>query len=212
MLRVGPFTFSIGTAAYQLMTREDRWRWKDVQVINGEVQRQYTGPGNRTIVLKGVVFTHMDNPSAPFAAGAVVGTGHMQTLRDMGDMGVPLPVTDGRGRYYGKWVMAALVAKSSEFLPNGAEKKQQFDLTLAYYPEKSYALSFGFGISLDVKIGGITLKAGINKTFTARADGNPFGFSITPSTSVQNSLALAGIGDPSKAYLSAGFTASTKLG
>lgn len=197
MLRVGPFIFSISTAAYQNLTRTDTYRWQTVEVIGGELANQYMGPGERTITLDGVVYTHYDAGRAPFQPQAVVGTEQVAALRAVADAGAPVNVTDGRGRAYGKWVITSLNSKSSVFMDNGAEKKQEFDLSLRYYTARSGGFgSFGVaGLNPGAKFGGL-IGGGAIKQVVASAQAlakTSIGINIEAGLGIKAGISAAGI-------------------
>ena len=190
-MKYGPFVFSINTAAYQTLQRQDSYRWQTVEVIGTELAHQYMGPGERTISLSGIVFTHYDAGRAPFSP-QVVGTEHINSLRGVADAGSPMMLTDGRGRSYGRWVVTALSNSETIFMDNGAPKKQEFDLSLRFYGGRGAS---GFGLNPSSFLGGIFGGGSIAQVFSsaqALAD-TTIGISINPADAVKQGMADAGI-------------------
>jgi len=122
MVRLGDFKFSMSTAAYQSLERENAWRWPSAEVIGFMPQPQYVGPGDATIRLSGVVYPHF--------AGA--GLGQIDDMRAEADKGEPLRMVDGTGLYWGRWAIATLREWQSTFWSNGAPRCQEFELCLKF--------------------------------------------------------------------------------
>lgn len=202
MMKLGPFVFSINTAAYQTLQRQDSYRWKTVEVIGSELAHQYLGPGERNITLAGVVYTHYDAGRQPFST-QVVGTEQVNSLRGVADAGAPMMLTDGRGRSYGRWVVTALSNSESIFMDNGAPKKQEFDLSLRFYGGRG---SSGFGLSPSSFLGGIFGGGSVAQVFssaTALAN-STIGIKVNPGAAVTQGLADAGIDVSSGVAVSVG--------
>lgn len=212
MLRVGPFIFSLTTAAYQNFTRSDNYRWQSVELIGSELAHQYMGPGERDIKLDGVVFTHWDAGRAPFQPQAVVGTEQINQLRSVADAGSPVSVTDGRGRSFGKFVITSLSNKESIFMDNGAAKKQEFDLTLRKYADGGS--SSALGINPAAVFGGL-VGGGAIKQLVASASSianTTIGVSITPGASITAGISAAGVDLSVGVGPSIGIEARTPIG
>jgi phage protein U len=211
MLKLGPFVFSISTAAYQQLARKDVWRWQGVEVIGGPIQYQYMGPGERNITLTGVVFAHYDAGRAPFSRG-VVGTHQMDALRGVGDMATPLLLTDGRGRCYGAWVVTDVNETASEFLDHGAPKKQEFSITMKHYAGSTGGTSL-LG-SLFSAFGGLFGGGSVGQVFASVTGMAAVGVGeiVNPGSEVLGGIAAAGIADPASAEASAGLSANQPIG
>ena len=86
------FTFSLATAAWQELARSTAWRWRRAERLGAAPARQYVGPGDDTIRLRGTVY--------PAERGA--GIRQIDDLRAAAAAGEPLRLTaapgDGGGR------------------------------------------------------------------------------------------------------------------
>lgn len=58
MMALGTYRFSLGTAAYQGLTRAAAWRWPAQERLGAHPVLQYTGPGEQTIRLDGTIHPH----------------------------------------------------------------------------------------------------------------------------------------------------------
>ena len=119
---LGPYTFSVNTAAYTQLQSKREWRWKDLEVLGGWISQQYMGPGNWEIELEGDIFPMM------FA-----GLNQMSMLGNAGDTMQPLALVDSLGRNYGMFLLTSLEHLDTAYLPNGAPRFIHFRLKLKAY-------------------------------------------------------------------------------
>jgi len=189
MLAVGPFVFKITTAAYQSFDRTDSWRWATVERLGNANAEQYIGPGSRTITLSGAILTMYD--AGRGAGNFVVGTQHIERLRQVADMGQPHLVVGGRGEMLGKWVITSVNEGASVFLVNGAPKRQDFDIEL-----RAYGGEFGVGSVIGGDLGGTGL-VGLFSSLTNIAQNNRLGIAtpgaIGPSDTLRAALEDVGV-------------------
>lgn len=122
MMRLGLYKFSLGTAAYQELSRSTNYRWARQERINTNDALQMTGLGPETIQLRGAVF-------AAFKGGL----GQLDAMRNQALLAVPLPLIDGRGRVHGLWVIEEISETQTVFAAQGAPRKQEFDIRLTRY-------------------------------------------------------------------------------
>jgi uncharacterized protein len=124
MMALGPYRFSLDTAAYESLERTAAWRWESNDRIGRAPALQYAGKASQTIRLSGAVF--------PAWRG---GIGQLDEMRALGDKGEPLMLTDGLGFVWGRWVITEVTESQSAFLAMGAPRKQAWTLALTYYGE-----------------------------------------------------------------------------
>lgn len=122
MMRLGPFKFSVDTAAYQRLQRSTEYRWSRQTRIGIDDALQFTGMGPETIDLQGVVY--------PFYKG---GLGQVDRMRSAASSGIPLPLIDGRGRVYGLWAIESVTEQQQTFQQRGVPKRQEFTLRITRY-------------------------------------------------------------------------------
>ena len=86
MLALGEYRFSISAAAYQELTRAAEYRWAAQERLGRRPARQYLGPGEETISLRGVIHPHYRG-----------GPGQLDRMRAEAAKGEPLLLTGGDG-------------------------------------------------------------------------------------------------------------------
>ncbi len=124
MLALVNCRFSLATAAYQSLRRTAAWRWQKQERISRVPALQFLGSGEQSIELSGVIY--------PYHAG---GLGQVDLIRTEADKGEPLPLTDGLGNYWGKWVITRVEETQKFFFANGSPRKIEFKLSLKKYGE-----------------------------------------------------------------------------
>lgn len=122
MMRLGPFRFSVATAAYQRLQRSTEYRWARQERIGTNDALQFTGLGPETIDLQGVVH--------PFHRG---GLGQVDRMRSAAANGIPLPLIDGRGRVHGLWAIESVTEGQQVFQQRGVPKRQEFTVRITRY-------------------------------------------------------------------------------
>ena len=125
MMKLGRFSFSVSTAAYQQLSRTISYRWPAIERVGKRPARQFVGIGNESIELSGDVY--------PLLRGA--GVGQINAMREMAGAGEPLMLVDGMGNIWGKWCIEEIQETQGVFLPGGIPRKQSFTLRLGHYGE-----------------------------------------------------------------------------
>ncbi len=118
-LMLGSYMFSLNTAAFQELNRKTEYRWVAVERHGQDDALQYTGPGQDTVDLPGVVY--------PSYRG---GGGQITKLRALAAQAQPQSMIDGAGNVYGRWVVLGVDEKQSIFAAFGQPKKQEFTVRL----------------------------------------------------------------------------------
>jgi len=126
MLMLGPFMFSLDTAAYQSFHRRTRYKWSLQDVAHGRPVHQWGGPGEDTIELRGVIY--------PEYYG---GLKQVNAMREIAGLGKPLLLVDGLGFMYDEWVIRQVEEKASIFYEDGQPKKIEFHMELDRYKQPS---------------------------------------------------------------------------
>ena len=122
LMALGDYRFSVDTAAYGELVRATEYRWARQDRLGRPPARQYLGPGDDTITLKGIVYpTHRG------------GLGQVDALREEAGKGEPLRLVGGTGIVFGLWVILRIRETAQAFLAGGAARRQEFEIDLAYY-------------------------------------------------------------------------------
>lgn len=125
MLKLGSYTFSLNTAAYQRLQRTTAYKWNAQERINNNAARQYTGPGDDSIKLAGAIFPQ-------FRGGA----GQIDEMRALGKTGQPQLLVDSIGRVHGYWCINSIDETQTKHIAGGIPRQQEFSLSLTYYGDK----------------------------------------------------------------------------
>lgn len=119
MLALGMFVFSLSTAAYQELQRQTEWRHASNSRVGAAPARQFTGRGDDSITLPGVIL--------PELAGSALS---LDALRLMANTGKAWPMVEGSGRIYGLWVIESLSETKTIFFRDGTPRRIEFTLNL----------------------------------------------------------------------------------
>lgn len=122
LMGLGPFRFSINTAAYQSLDRHDAYRWESQDRIGRHPAMQYIGAGHTTIALDGTIYPHFRG-----------GFGQIAVMRTVAATGTPHFLVSGGGRIFGQFVIMDIDERQSIFTVNGAPRKQEFHIVLKSY-------------------------------------------------------------------------------
>ena len=124
-MALGEYRFSVSTAAYQEFTHSAEFRWASQERLGRLPARQYLGPGEETISLRGTLHPHFRG-----------GLGQMDRMRAEAARGEPLEMSEGTGRIWGKWVITRVEETRRVFDADGAPRRIEFRLALARYGEE----------------------------------------------------------------------------
>lgn len=136
MVMLGQFQFGLDTAAFQELNRNTEWRWPAQDVFDGRPVVQFTGWGEDTISLPGIIY--------PEYWG---GTAQLDALRALGDTGQPQMLLDGRGNVLGLWVVTGVQERGSVFAQGGVARRQEFTVSLRRHHDGVAAVSSAAAIS-----------------------------------------------------------------
>ena len=124
LISLGQFRFSIDTAAYDELSRTTEYRWARQDRLGRNPARQYVGPGDDTISLRGTVLTTYRG-----------GTGQVEAMRAEGSKGEPLRLVSGTGTVFGLWAILRVTETGRAFLEGGLARQVEFEIELGYYGE-----------------------------------------------------------------------------
>ena len=140
MLALGMFVFSLSTAAYQELQRQTEWRHASNNRVGAAPARQFTGRGEDTITLPGIIL--------PELAGSALS---LDALRLMANTGKAWPMVEGSGRIYGLWIIESLSETKTIFFRDGTPRRIEFTLSLKRIDDDRIDL-IGAGTSAGVSI------------------------------------------------------------
>ena len=124
MIKLGAYLFSLDTAAYQQLSRATAYRWQALERVNQLATLQFTGPGEDSISLNGVIL--------PTFRG---GLGQLDAMRAEAAKGEPLLMVDGRGYVHGRWVILSVNETQKTFERGGVPLQIEFSIRLRKYDE-----------------------------------------------------------------------------
>lgn len=119
MMALGLYVFGLHTVPYQQLQRQLSWRHPSVSRVGKRPARQFTGPGDDSITLSGVLY--------PELTGGKIS---LMALTAMADEGKSWPLIEGTGLFYGLFVIEEVSQTDSVFFPDGSPRKIEFSLKL----------------------------------------------------------------------------------
>lgn len=122
MLSLGSYQFSINTAAYQELMRSTSYRWPSQERFGQHAARQFTGPGEDSMTLTGVVYPEWRG-----------GVGQLNELRTLASSGEPLLLVSGTGDVLGRWVIEKIDERQSIFSGEGVARRQGFTMNIQFF-------------------------------------------------------------------------------
>lgn len=120
MMALDQFVFSLTTVPYRELQRQRSWKHRTSSRVGARDASQYTGAGDDTITLNGMVAP--DN-----GIGARVS---LNELAKMGDVGDAYVLVDGIGNVYGAFVIESLNETATYHTKEGIPRKIEFNLTI----------------------------------------------------------------------------------
>ena len=133
MMLLGPVNFSIDTSAYEQLQRSSQYDWATQGRLGhpqlkhlgiGGPAHQYIGPGEESISLNGTIYPQYKG-----------GTRQLSLIRLTAGLGIAMPLVDGNGFVYGRWIIENLQETRSVFFADGVPRKIEFTLSLKRYNE-----------------------------------------------------------------------------
>lgn len=128
MMQLGAFQFGIATAAYRELSRSTELRWASVDRFGQRPALQFTGPGEETLDLPGVIYPEWRG-----------GFGQLDAMRALAGKGKPMRLVDGTGASLGQWVITKVDEKQSVFAGQGKPRKVEFSLSLKRFQDDGVA-------------------------------------------------------------------------
>ena len=124
LIKLGGYTFSIDSAAYQTLSRTTEYRWRAQPRVGRLPAQQFIGPGEETLSLEGVIYPHFKG-----------GLGQLDAMRAEAGKGEPLMLVDGTGRIWQQWVINQVEETHKILFEDGTPRQMEFRLQLSRYGE-----------------------------------------------------------------------------
>ena len=134
LMALGQFVFGMSTMAYQDMQRANAWRHPSHARVGAMPARQYVGPGDETISLKGVIAHELTGK-----------TKTLDELREMAGTGQAWSLVSGTGEVFGAYVIESINETGSYFMPDGTPRRIDFTIALARVDEQKGGARVGVG-------------------------------------------------------------------
>lgn len=126
MMMLGPFMFSVGTAAPDSVRHSARYSWPSQSRVGERPLLQWTGPGEEQVTLDGTIY--------PYYKG---GLGQMAALRELAGLGQAWLLVDGLGTVYGEMAITRVEETRRVYDRIGAPKRIDFNLQLEHAGEEA---------------------------------------------------------------------------
>ncbi|CAE6841941.1 hypothetical protein R69746_06967 [Paraburkholderia aspalathi] len=120
MMSLDQFVFSLATAPYSELQRQRNWKHRTSSRVGTRDASQFTGAGDDTITLNGMVAP--DNSIGSIAS--------IDELAKMGDAGDAYVLVDGVGNVYGAFIIESLNETATYHTKEGIPRKIEFNLSL----------------------------------------------------------------------------------
>lgn len=124
LIILGPFRFSLATAAFDEMSRSSGYDWKEIDRVGSAPALQFTGPAAEAITIRGRIIP-----------GFTGGVEQLAQMRALAGLGRPLFLVDGMGRVHGNWVIEAVQDTGTLHFADGMPRIATFDVTLKKYDD-----------------------------------------------------------------------------
>jgi phage protein U len=124
LIMLGPFRFSLDSAAYDELTTTTSYEWAEQPRIGEAPSLQFTGPAAEQKTLRGRIIP-----------GFTGGVEQLARMRVMAEQGRPLFMVDGVGRVHGNWVITSIADTGTRHFKDGYPRMVTFDLALKKYDD-----------------------------------------------------------------------------
>ena len=120
MMSLDQFVFSLATVPYKELQRQRNWKHRTSSRVGARDSSQFTGVGDDSITLNGLLAPDNDIGSAD----------SLDQLAKMGDVGDAYVLVDGTGTVYGAYVIDSLNETQTYQTKEGTARRIEFNLTL----------------------------------------------------------------------------------
>ena len=120
MMSLDQFVFSLATVPYKELQRQRNWKHRTSSRVGARDSSQFTGVGDDSITLNGLLAPDNDIGSAD----------SLDQLAKKGDVGDAYVLVDGTGTVYGAYVIDSLNETQTYHTKEGTARRIEFNLTL----------------------------------------------------------------------------------
>jgi hypothetical protein len=116
------FRFGVSGLPQTGIERQKNFRWNGAERLGGRVAMQFSGTGEETVSIKGIMY--------PPRFGSVA---MLEAMSAEAEFGVPRPLATSLGVYHGLWCIKSISDTQGPWWPNGAPRKLEFTIELTHY-------------------------------------------------------------------------------
>ncbi|MFM0244253.1 phage tail protein [Paraburkholderia sediminicola] len=120
LMSLDQFVFGLNTASFHELQRRTSWKHPTTARVGARNARQYTGQGDDTITLTGLL--------TPNQFGTLQS---LVTLRSMANAGDAYVLVDGAGRVYGAFIIEGINEGQTLHMQDGTPRRVEFTIELA---------------------------------------------------------------------------------
>jgi uncharacterized protein len=120
LMSLDQFVFGLNTASFHELQRRTSWKHPATSRVGARNARQYTGEGDDTITLTGLI--------TPNQFGTMQS---LVTLRSMAGDGDAYVLVDGAGRVYGAFIIEGITEGQTLHMQDGTPRRIEFTIELS---------------------------------------------------------------------------------
>lgn len=121
LMLLGPFMFSVGTAAPRQIARTASFSWPAQERVGRRPLLQWTGRGEERLEIEGTIFPEYKG-----------GLRQMQAMRELAGLGKRWLLVDGLGVVYGLFAILQVEETGTVYDKHGAPRRIDFRVQLEY--------------------------------------------------------------------------------
>lgn len=119
LMSLDQFVFGMSTLAHQELQRQRQWKHASNARVGARPGRQFTGPGDDTITISGVLVPELTGKLAS-----------LDELANMAGKGQAYALVDGAGTVYGAYLITGMQETGSHIDASGRPRRVAFSITL----------------------------------------------------------------------------------
>ncbi|KZL19711.1 MULTISPECIES: phage tail protein [unclassified Pseudovibrio] len=120
---LGMFVFAPDVGSFEELERRWKFIWAKPDPIGGAPVKQWTGPGDQTLIIKGGIWPEIQP----------AGSWKMEAIAARAGSGQPMTLILSSGRVLGRWCVEEIFKKETEFVKAGSGTAMEFSINLSRY-------------------------------------------------------------------------------